>query len=80
MRTGARRTGGRGVRHRARPGPGITLRGVEEPYPPDALEHRFRSVDASEVSTRGNGPAGARSDHPRPESAHLLLPLADRSR
>ncbi|WP_330306954.1 MULTISPECIES: hypothetical protein [unclassified Streptomyces] len=58
----------------------ITMRGVEEPYPHDVLDHRFVSVDASEVYVRGSGPAGAHSDHLRPESAHLLLSLADHSR
>ncbi|MFF4351571.1 hypothetical protein [Streptomyces sp. NPDC001530] len=58
----------------------ITMRSVEEPYPHDVLDHRFVSVDASEVYTRKSGPAGAHSDHLRPESAHLLLSLADHSR
>ncbi|MFC7262271.1 NB-ARC domain-containing protein [Streptomyces lutosisoli] len=58
----------------------ITMRGVEEPYPHDVLDHRFVSVDASEVYVRGSGRAGAHSDHLRPESAHLLLSLADHSR
>ncbi|WP_405880047.1 hypothetical protein OG762_16265 [Streptomyces sp. NBC_01136] len=53
---------------------------VGEPYPHDALDHRFVSVDASDVFVRGNGPAGAHSDHLRPESAHLLPSLADHSR
>ncbi|GAA4033675.1 hypothetical protein [Streptomyces plumbiresistens] len=51
-----------------------------EPYPLAALDHRFVSVDASDVFVRGNGPAGAHSDHLRPESAHLLLSLADHCR
>ncbi len=55
------------------------MRGVEEPYPHGVLDHRLVSVDASAVFTRGNGPAGAHSDHPRPESTHPLLSLADRS-
>ncbi|MHB9853271.1 hypothetical protein ACSYGO_29075 [Streptomyces krungchingensis] len=58
----------------------LAMRGVEEPYPHGVLDHRFVSVDASAVFTRGNGPAGAHSDHLRPESAHLLLSLADHSR
>ncbi|GGU65590.1 hypothetical protein GCM10010211_33470 [Streptomyces albospinus] len=45
-----------------------------------ALDHRFVSVDASDVCVRGKGPAGAHSDHLRPETAHLLLSLADHSR
>ncbi|QQM41118.1 hypothetical protein [Streptomyces liliifuscus] len=52
----------------------------EDPYPRAALDHRFVSVDASGVFARGNGPAGAHSDHLHPESAHLLLSLADHSR
>lgn len=51
-----------------------------EPYPLSALDHRFVSVDASDVFVRGTGPAGAHSDHLRPESAHLLLSLADHCR
>ncbi|WP_237305001.1 hypothetical protein [Streptomyces qaidamensis] len=51
-----------------------------EPYPLAALDHRFVSVDASDVFTRGKGPAGAHSDHLRPETAHLLLSLAAHSR
>ncbi|MGW3669080.1 hypothetical protein [Streptomyces sp. NPDC005141] len=51
-----------------------------EPYPLAALDHRFVSVDASDVFVSGRGPAGAHSDHLRPESAHLLLSLADHCR
>ncbi|MDQ1048208.1 hypothetical protein [Streptomyces sp. V4I2] len=51
-----------------------------EPYPLAALDHRFVSVDASDVFVRGRGPAGAHSDHLRAESAHLLLSLADHCR
>jgi hypothetical protein len=51
-----------------------------ERYPLAALDHRFVSVDASDVFVRGRGPAGAHSDHLRPESAHLLLSLADHCR
>ncbi|MFJ2927616.1 hypothetical protein ACIPIU_21730 [Streptomyces massasporeus] len=51
-----------------------------EPYPLAALDHRFVSVDASDVFVRGKGPAGAHSDHLRPETAHLLLSLAAHSR
>ncbi|EPH39825.1 hypothetical protein ABT390_35780 [Streptomyces aurantiacus] len=59
---------------------GIRMRGTGEPYPHDALDHRFVSVDAGNVFVHGRGPAGAHSDHLRPESAHLLLSLADHSR
>ncbi|WP_309248573.1 hypothetical protein [Streptomyces sp. MNP-20] len=59
---------------------GIRMRGTDDGYPHAALDHRFVSVDASHVFVRGRGPAGAHSDHLRPESAHLLLSLADHSR
>ncbi|MVO83449.1 hypothetical protein GPA10_01425 [Streptomyces sp. p1417] len=59
---------------------GIRMRGTGEAYPHDALDHRFVSVDAGGVFVRGRGPAGAHSDHLRPETAHLLLSLADHSR
>ncbi|MEV8432125.1 hypothetical protein PGH47_27030 [Streptomyces sp. HUAS 31] len=52
----------------------------DERYPLRGLDHQFVSVDAGEVFVRGSGPAGAHSDHLRPESAHLLLSLADHSR
>ncbi|MFD0417177.1 hypothetical protein [Streptomyces sp. NPDC127108] len=58
----------------------IRMRPTAEPYPHTTLDHRFVSVDASEVFVHGRGPAGAHSDHLRPESAHLLLSLADHSR
>ncbi|MFH8988840.1 hypothetical protein [Streptomyces sp. NPDC017940] len=59
---------------------GIRMRDAAEAYPHDALDHRFVSVDAGEVFVRGRGPAGAHSDHLRPETAHLLLSLADHTR
>jgi hypothetical protein len=51
-------------------------------YPRQTLEHRFVNLDASDYFIRGRklNPAGAHSDHLRPESAHLLLSLADHSR
>ncbi|MEU0952509.1 hypothetical protein ABZ353_09130 [Streptomyces niveus] len=51
-------------------------------YPHHALNHRFVNLDASEHFVRGRrlNPAGAHSDHLRPESAHLLLSLAEHSR
>ena len=58
----------------------IRMLSPDEPYPLADLDHRFVSVDASDVFVRGHGPAGAHSDHLRPESAHLLLSLADHSR
>ncbi|MFI7368074.1 hypothetical protein ACIBO4_38630 [Streptomyces sp. NPDC050149] len=66
------------------PGPMFTTRllPVNERYPHSALDHRFVNVDASDVYVRGRrlSPAGAHSDHLHPESAHLLLTLADYSR
>jgi hypothetical protein len=59
---------------------GIRMLGTSDRYPLDALDHQFVSVDASDVFVRGNGPAGAHSDHLRPETAHLLLSLADHTR
>ncbi|WP_209446322.1 hypothetical protein [Streptomyces sp. MZ04] len=59
---------------------GIRMLDPDKAYPHSALDHRFVSVDASNVYIHGNGPAGAHSDHLRPESAHLLLSLADHSR
>ncbi|WP_405436301.1 hypothetical protein OG373_05490 [Streptomyces avidinii] len=60
----------------------IRLLPTAERYPFDVLNHRFVSVDASAFYVRGRrlNPAGADSDHLRPESAHLLLSLADCSR
>ncbi|MFF5899962.1 hypothetical protein ACFY8O_29100 [Streptomyces argenteolus] len=56
----------------------------EAPYPQDVLDHRVVNVNADRVY-RGSrltrlSPAGAHSDFLRPESAHLLLTLAERSR
>ncbi|MEU2060355.1 hypothetical protein [Streptomyces sp. NPDC013455] len=66
------------------PAPMFTTRllPLEERYPLSALNHRFVNVDASDLYVRGRrlSPAGAHSDHVRPESAHLLLTLADYSR
>lgn len=66
------------------PAPMFTTRllPLDERYPLPALDHRFVNVDASDVYVRGRrlSPAGAHSDHVRPESAHLLLSLADYSR
>ncbi|MGP2437957.1 hypothetical protein [Streptomyces sp. JW3] len=64
------------------PAPVSTIRMLPpgEPYPLAILDHRFVSVDASDVFVHGNGFAGAHSDHLRSESAHLLLSLAEHSR
>ncbi|MEU6198351.1 hypothetical protein [Streptomyces sp. NPDC047061] len=59
---------------------GIRMHGTGTAYPIANLDHRFVSVDASEVFMHGSGPAGAHSDHLRPETAHLLLSLANHSR
>ncbi|MFE1989731.1 hypothetical protein [Streptomyces mirabilis] len=59
---------------------GIRMRATGNTYPMDDLDHRYVSVDASDVFVHGNGPAGAHSDHLRPETAHLLLALANHSR
>ncbi|MFE7843299.1 hypothetical protein ACFU53_46790 [Streptomyces sp. NPDC057474] len=57
---------------------------VNAVYPQRSLDHRLVSVDANWLY-RGSRrtrlhPAGAHSDFLRPESAHLLLTLAERSR
>ncbi|MFF3489427.1 hypothetical protein ACFYXC_40285 [Streptomyces sp. NPDC002701] len=66
------------------PAPMFTTRLLtpDEQYPLAALDHHFVNIDASDVYVRGRrlNPAGAHSDHVRPESAHLLLTLADHSR
>ncbi|MFJ2745043.1 hypothetical protein ACIO3O_35910 [Streptomyces sp. NPDC087440] len=72
--------GNQGIGPAPRPVRGIRMRGAVEAYDRDLLDHWFVSVDASAVFTAGRGPAGAHSDHLRPESAHLLLTLADYSR
>lgn len=54
---------------------------ADTPYPRRSLDHTFVNVDASwrYRSSRLN-PAGAHSDFYHPESAHLLLSLAEHSR
>ncbi|MFD3778179.1 hypothetical protein [Streptomyces sp. NPDC058612] len=68
----------------AAPAPMFTTRllPLDESYPLSALNHRFVNIDASDVYVRGRrlNPAGSHSDHVRPESAHLLLTLANYSR
>lgn len=59
---------------------GIRMQSTGDTYPLSDLDHRFVSVDASEVFVHGSGPAGAHSDHLQPETAHLLLSLANHSR
>ncbi|MEV6024623.1 hypothetical protein [Streptomyces sp. NPDC052036] len=53
-------------------------------YPQRELDHRVVNVDASRLYRGGRrtrlSPAGAHSDFLRPESSHLLLTLAERSR
>ncbi|CAM5456070.1 hypothetical protein GCM10010329_33360 [Streptomyces spiroverticillatus] len=60
------------------------LLGTEVSYPQHVLDHRVVNVNADWLY-RGSrrtrlSPAGAHSDFLRPESAHLLLTLAERSR
>ncbi|MGI5428290.1 hypothetical protein [Streptomyces sp. CA-179760] len=71
---------GRVLRHELAEGLSDRLLPRAEPHPLAALDHRFVSVDASDVFVRGHGPAVAHSDHLRPETAHLLLSLAAHSR
>jgi hypothetical protein len=54
----------------------------EQRYRQRALDHPYVNVDATDVFSRGGSlnPAGAHSTHICPESAHLLLSLADFSR
>ncbi|MER7751654.1 hypothetical protein [Kitasatospora sp. NPDC097643] len=72
--------GNQGIGTTPEPVSSIRMRAVDAPYPLAALDHWFVSVDASEVFVKGGVPAGAHSDHLRPESAHLLLSLADHAR
>ncbi|WP_406292025.1 hypothetical protein [Embleya sp. NBC_00896] len=55
---------------------------IDEPYPRAVLDHRFVNLDATDVYRKGRhlNPAGAHSDHIRPETAHLLATLADHTR
>ncbi|MDX3054291.1 hypothetical protein PV394_03915 [Streptomyces sp. NE06-03E] len=66
------------------PAPMFTTRllPLEKRYRHADLDHVFVNIDASDTYVRGRrlNPAGAHSDHIRPESAHLLLTLADFSR
>ncbi|MGW7411201.1 hypothetical protein [Streptomyces sp. NPDC054863] len=73
-------TGSQGINAAPRPVSGVRMLAPDEPYDVRALDQWFVSVDAGAVFTDGRGPAGAHSDHLRPESAHLLLSLADYSR
>jgi hypothetical protein len=72
--------GNQGIGTAPHPVFGIRMHAPADPYDTGVLDHWFVSVDAGAVFTRGRGPAGAHSDHLRPESAHLLLTLADYSR
>lgn len=60
----------------------ITLRPVEQAYPVDELDYSLINIDASWLYRRGRRmfPQGAHSDFWYPESIHLLLTLADRTR
>lgn len=72
--------GNQGIGTAPEPVSSIRMRPADSPYPHAALDHWFVSVDAGEVFVEGRMPAGAHSDHLRPESAHLLLSLADHAR
>lgn len=58
------------------------LHPTTERYSIDELDDHFVNMDATRFYTKGRllNPAGAHSAHLRPESAHLLLSLADYSR
>jgi hypothetical protein len=60
----------------------LDLRAPAIPYRHDELDHRIVNIDAGAVYRRGRwwNPAGAHSDIWYPESAHLLLSLADLAR
>ncbi|MFL9684132.1 MULTISPECIES: hypothetical protein [Streptomyces] len=78
-----------GMRLSATPPPGLAPHDVwstrllraDTPYPRRSLDHTFVNIDASwrYRSSRLN-PVGAHSDYYHPESAHLLLSLAEHSR
>ncbi|MFG3150910.1 hypothetical protein ACGF7W_02545 [Streptomyces sp. NPDC048219] len=78
-----------GMRLSATPPGGVPLHDVwstrllraDTPYPHRSLDHVFVNIDASwrYRSSRLN-PVGAHSDYYHPESAHLLLSLAEHSR
>ncbi|MBD0745359.1 alpha/beta hydrolase [Streptomyces sp. CBMA152] len=72
--------GGQGIGTAPEPVSAIRMMAPDTPYPRRALDHWFVSVDAGGVFSEGRGPAGAHSDQLRPESAHLLLSLADHAR
>ncbi|GGZ18339.1 hypothetical protein GCM10010387_08520 [Streptomyces inusitatus] len=72
--------GSRGIGRAPEPVSAIRMLPPDEPYPKRSLDHWFVSVDAGEVFTAGWGPSGAHSDHLHPETAHLLLSLANHSR
>jgi hypothetical protein len=58
----------------------ISMRPADSPYPAADLQARIVNVDASRSYTRRMPPSGAHSDLGHPESAHLLLTLADFAR
>ncbi len=63
------------------PARSITLRPVEQDYTDDELDHPLINVDASWLYRRCRVlPQGAHSDFWYPESIHLLLTLANRTR
>ncbi|MCT2589536.1 hypothetical protein LHJ74_06295 [Streptomyces sp. N2-109] len=60
----------------------VPLRRPDSPYGRAELDHRIVNVDAGRRFRRGRlwNPVGAHSDYCYPESAHLLLSLADLAR
>ncbi|MET9507724.1 hypothetical protein ABZX62_04450 [Streptomyces flavidovirens] len=72
--------GNQGLGTAPEPVSNISMLPPDSAYPHAALDHWFVSVDSSRVFVKGKGPAGAHSDYLRPESAHLMLSLADYSR
>ncbi|MFI6642062.1 hypothetical protein [Streptomyces sp. NPDC050504] len=77
---GSHGIGAQGIGTAPEPVSQIALRRPDDPYQLRELDHWFVSVDAGEVFTEGRGPAGAHSDHLHPETAHLLLSLAEHAR
>jgi len=60
----------------------LPLRRINELYQHDELDQRITNIDATWRFRRGRlwNPAGAHSDIWHPESAHMLLSLADLAR
>ncbi|MGW5065982.1 hypothetical protein ACWEQJ_07655 [Streptomyces cyaneofuscatus] len=82
LREGRGAIGHSGIGRAPAPVSRIPMMPVGTAYPRSVLDHRFVGVDASRFYVRGRrlNPAGAHSDHLRPETAHLLASLAEHSR